>query len=252
MKLIRSILSKVFPTIGLKNSPTVRYAFSFLFVFAAIAGLAAVSGSKGSYIKVVSSNDWVEVDTQFSLDVYVFADAPVNAIDISVMYPDAQIEVLGIDKGESVITLWTEEPFVRGGSVILRGGTYKRGFVGEHKIATINLKAKTAGTAQFLAGTVSLLAGDGKGTSIKADTSRAKISTRVFPLGEKPGPGSTLEGSVGVVVITDIDGDGVVSLRDISSFMANWASKERKFDFNNDGEMTFKDFSIILSDYFTK
>lgn len=250
MNFLREALRKVFPTLGLKNSPTVRYAFSFLFVFAAIASIAAVGSSKGSYIKVVADQTAVEVDTQFKLEVYVYADAPINAVDISVIYPESQVEVLGIDKGESVITLWTEEPFVKDGAVVLRGGTYKRGFVGEHKIATINLKAKTAGSAQFLAGTVSLLAGDGKGTSVNADTSRAKIVTTVFPLGQKP-QNTTIEGAVGFVVVTDIDGDGAVSLGDISSFMANWMSKEKKFDFNNDGQMTFRDFSIILSDYFS-
>ena len=252
MKFFRRVLNKVFPTLGLKNSPTVRYAFSFLFVFAAIASIAAVSSSKGSYVKVVPSANMVEVGTQFTLEVYVFADAPINAVDLSVLYPEAQVEVLGIDKGESVITLWTEEPNVKDGAVILRGGTYKRGFVGEHKIATINLKAKTAGSAQFLAGTVNLLAGDGKGTSVKADTSRAKITTNVYAAGEKPAGNMTLEGEVSFLVITDIDGDGAVTLTDISSFMANWTSQERKFDFNNDGQMTFRDFSIILFDYFTK
>lgn len=252
MKFLRRALNKVFPTLGLKNSPTVRYAFSFLLVFAAFASIAAVSSTKGSYVKVVSSSNLVEVNTQFTLEVYVYADAPVNAVDLSVMYPESQVEVLGIDKGESVITLWTEEPSVKNGAVILRGGTYKRGFVGEHKIATINLKAKTAGSAQFLAGTVNLLAGDGKGTSIPADTSRAKVVTTVFPVGQKPAEAGTFEGSVSFVVVTDIDGDGEVSLRDISAFMANWTSKERQFDFNNDGQMTFRDFSIILYDYFAK
>ncbi len=252
MKFFRSVLEKVFPTWGLKNSPTVRYAFSFLFVFAAIASIAAVSSSKGSYIKVVASESLVEVGTQFKLEVYVFADAPINAVDLSVLYPESQVEVLGIDKGESVITLWTEEPSVKDGAVILRGGTYKRGFVGEHKIATINLKAKTAGNAQFLPGTVSLLAGDGKGTNVKADITRAKVTTTLYPAGEKPEHAGTFEGSVGFVVVTDIDGDGTVTLTDISSFMANWSSKERQFDFNNDGQMTFRDFSIILYDYFTK
>ena len=111
---------------------------------------------------------------------------------------------------------------------------------------------ETAGSAQFLAGTVNLLAGDGKGTSIKADTTRAKITTNVYPVGEKPAGNMTLEGEVSFLVVTDIDGDGAVTLTDISSFMANWTSQERKFDFNNDGQMTFRDFSIILFDYFTK
>ncbi len=250
MSLFRRALIKVFPTLSLRNSSTVRYAFSFLFVFAALASIAAVSSTKGSYIKIVPSTTAVEVGTQFTLTVYVYADAPINAIDISMLYPDESIEVLGIDKGDSVITLWTEEPFVKDGAVVLRGGTYQRGFVGEHKIAIVNVKAKVAGSAQFLAGEVKLLAGDGKGTSVKADTSKASITTNVYEAGTKPA--SSFEGSTTVVIVTDIDGDGVVSLKDISSFMANWVSKAQKFDFNNDGAMTFKDFSILLSDFFTQ
>lgn len=250
MPLFRRALAKIFPTLSLRNSSTVRYAFSFLFVFAALASLAAVSSTKGSYIKIVPSTTNVEVGMQFTLTVYVYADAPINAIDISVLYPEAGIEVLGIDKGDSVITLWTEEPYVKNGSVFLQGGTYKRGFVGEHKIATINVKAKVAGSAQFVTGDVSLLAGDGKGTAIKADTSRAKITTNVYEAGTKPE--GSFAGSASVVVVTDVDGDGMVTLRDISSFMANWASKTQKFDFNNDGAMTFKDFSIILADFFSQ
>ncbi len=250
MTLLRRALHKVFPTLNLRNSKTVRYAFSFLFVFAAIASIAAVSSSKGSYIKIVPSTDVVEVGTQFNLMVYVYADAPVNALDISVMYPEASIEVLGIDKGDSVVTLWTEEPFVNNGAVILRGGTYKRGFVGEHKIATINVKAKAAGSAQFVAGEVRLLAGDGKGTNVKADVTRATITTNAYEAGTTPP--SSFAGSATVILVTDIDGDGKVTLRDISSFMANWATKAQKYDFNNDGAMTFKDFSIILADFFTQ
>lgn len=250
MSFFRRALTKVFPTLSLRNSGTVRYAFSFVFLFAAIASVAAVSSAKGSYIKIIPSTNTVEVGTQFTLAVYVYADAPVNAIDINLLYPDASIEVLGIDKGDSVVTLWTEEPYVKNGNVFLQGGTYKRGFVGEHLIATINVKAKVAGSAQFVPGEVSLLAGDGKGTNIKADTSRAKITTTIYASGEKPA--GSFAGSATVVVVTDVDGDGTVSLRDISSFMANWASKSQKFDFNNDGAMTFKDFSIILADYFTQ
>lgn len=250
MSIFRRALAKVFPTLGLRNSSTVRYAFSFLFVFAALASIAAVSSSKGSYIKIVPSTTEVEVGTQFTLTVYVYADAPINAIDISVLYPEASIDVLGIDKGDSVITLWTEEPFVKNDAVVLRGGTYKRGFVGEHRIATINVKAKVAGSARFLAGEVSLLAGDGKGTSVKADTSRATITTTAYTAGTKPV--GSFAGTATVVVVTDIDGDGKVSLSDISAFMANWASKSQKFDFNNDGAMTFRDFSIILADFFTQ
>jgi hypothetical protein len=248
MNPIRHIIRYIFPTAVLRNSPTVRYAFSFLFLFAALIGMAAVVSKDGTYIKIITPQSSFEAGSVFPVDVYVYANAPVNAVDISISFPEKQIEILGIDKGESVITLWTEDPFVAGDTVVLRGGTYKRGFVGEHKIATINAKALTAGKAEFIANNVKILAGDGKGTEIPTDLSRGKLITTIT----EPGVGTTIQGEGVIVVITDIDSDGQVTLTDISSFMASWASKDKVYDFNGDGSMTFRDFSIILADFFLK
>jgi hypothetical protein len=61
-----------------------------------------------------------------------------------------------------------------------------------------------------------------------------------------------LTGTAEVSIVTDLDGDGEVSLKDISAFMAAWLTRASTFDFNGDGRMTFKDFSILLSDSFFK
>jgi hypothetical protein len=209
--------------------------------------MAAVITKDGTYIKIVTPTTGIEAGSSFPVDVYVYATTPVNAIDISVSFPSDQVEILGIDKGESVITLWTEDPFVANSTVVLRGGTYKRGFVGEHKIATINAKALTTGKAEFITREAKILAGDGKGTEIATDLSRSKVVATIT----NPGDGGvTVQGDGSIVIITDIDGDGSVSLRDISSFMASWTSKDTIYDFNGDGSMTFRDFSIILADFF--
>ena len=248
MKFLKQITKFLFPTLLLRNSPTVRYAFSFLFLFAAIVGVAAVASKESSYIRVVTSQASVLEGDQFSIDVFVYANVPVNAVDISIAFPPGQVSILGIDKGESVITLWTEEPHVEGDLVILRGGTYKKGFVGEHRIATINVKATAAGKAEFFTNAVKLLAGDGKGSDVKADTTRGTVLTAIAPVGsERP---NEIKFAGTALFVTDIDGDGAVSLKDISSFMASWASKDAQYDFNNDGAMTFRDFSIILADFF--
>ncbi len=249
MKIFQRLLATVFPTAVLHNSRTVRYAFSFLFLFATVLGMAAVATKGTSSVRVVSSTTAVEEGSTFSVDILVYASVPVNAVDLTLSFPADQVEILGIDKGESVITLWTEDPHVEGNTVIMRGGTYKKGFIGEHKIATIKVKAKAAGVAKFLTSNVKLLAGDGKGTDVAADTSTAIASTDIVRPGELPAV--TVKGNVAVIVATDVDGDGQITLRDISSFMASWASKDVTYDFNNDGIMSFRDFSIILADYFS-
>ena len=249
MKYLRQLCAVLFPTLQLRNSRTVRYAFSFLFLFATVLGMAAVATKSASSVRLVSTATSVEEGSAFSVDVFVYASVPVNAVDIILSFPADQVEVLGIDKGESVITLWPEDPHVEGSNVILRGGTYKKGFVGEHKIATIKVKAKAAGEAKFLTSAVRLLAGDGKGSDVGVDNSTAMVQTAIVHPGEAPAV--TVAGKVAVIVATDVDGDGRVSLTDISAFMASWAIQGATYDFNNDGVMSLSDFSILLSDYFT-
>lgn len=251
MKLLKSVFAFIFPTAVLRNSKTVQYAFSFMFIFAAILGMAAVVSTNESTIKIVSSAESVERGKQFSVDVMVRATTPVNAVDIEIAFPKDQIEIVGIDRGESVLTLWTADPKVDSGVVYLQGGTYQRGFIGEHKIATINVKALKNGQATFIPKTIRLLAGDGKGTLVPARTDDSAYNTAIYDPGTTPPP-ATLKGGGEVFVVTDVDNDGKVTLRDISSFMGSWANGGVVYDFNNDGAMTFRDFSIILSDFFTK
>lgn len=249
MKFIWRCITALFPTLQAHNSRTVRYAFSFMFLFAAILGMAAVSTTSGSAIHIISNQSLVEKGKLFTVDVYVYASQPINAVDISVTFSPDQVEIMGIDRGQSVITLWTEDPHIVGNTITMRGGTYAKGFVGEHKIATLQVKAKATGEAKFLTSAVKLLAGDGKGSDVPANTTDAIASTKIVLPGELPPV--TLKGSTTVMVATDVDGDGTITLRDISSFMASWASHDVTYDFNNDGKMSFSDFSILLSDYFT-
>ena len=93
-----------------------------------------------------------------------------------------------------------------------------------------------------------LLAGDGQGTPVSvSETSDSKLSLYVYDENEDP---EDIGVAVEVNLLTDLDGDGKVSLRDISAFMSAWASKSENFDFNRDGRMTFSDFSIILASFF--
>jgi hypothetical protein len=153
--------------------------------------------------------------------------------------------VLGVDKGQSVLTIWTEEPSVSGGSITLAGGTFRRGFIGEHLIATINLMAKDDGVTELFVQEAALLAGDGKGTPVTlSQNEERKQSFIIYNQGEDP---ERLQATLGVVISADIDKDGVVTLKDISSFMAAWYSGDTLYDFNNDQKMNFIDFSIILA-----
>ncbi len=228
---------------------TIRTMFSFA-TFAFLLGAALITSTEASYIKLKASKSVLEAGERFSLDVYAYAHVPVNAVDITLKFEESSVDVLSVDKGQSVLTIWTQEPIVNNDEVIMRGGTFRKGFMGEHKIATIELEAKQSGESELAVGNVVLLAGDGKGTPVSvAESNDSSLSVYIYDENEDP---ENIAVHVTVEILTDIDGDGNVGIRDISVFMGAWSSGSvgKIYDFNSDGKMSFKDFSIILADAF--
>jgi len=257
MILIQRVYNWITAPYRHNKSRTVRYAFPLLFATAAFLGASVIDSETQSYITIESSESSVRAEELFTIDVYVSAHVPVNAVDINLTFPEAQIEILGIDTGESVITLWTEQPYVENNSVILRGGTFRKGFQGEHLIATINARANASGLATFEVSDVVLLAGDGSGSSVPVTENENELAKLYVANSDgtfttRAQNGSGIEATVTVRIVTDIDGDGKVTLADISRFMAAWNSKNEVYDFSGDGRMTFKDFAIILADSFLR
>lgn len=226
---------------------TVRYAFSVTVTSMLLFGLASVMSENSTYLTIETSPTSVAEGESFTITVKATAHVPVNAVDITLSYPESRIAIDGFDTGVSVITLWTEDPYARAGLIHLTGGVFQRGFIGEHTIIRIRAHAIAAGVAHVSAKDMTFIAGDGKGTEIRASDSgvtETRISVSTVD--------GAIAGEVTLEIITDIDNDGEVSLADISAFMSAWFSKGKLFDFNNDGRMTFKDFSILLSDSFFK
>lgn len=227
---------------------TVRFMFPAVISIAALLGAAVVTSTDVSYVRLETSDATVEAGRTFSIDVYAYAHVPVNAVDITLQFDNKAVEVTGVDVGQSVLTIWTQEPVVENGTVLLQGGTFRKGFLKEHRIATINLKAKQTGQSYVKATEVVLLAGDGAGSPVTvAEALDSSVSLYVYDENTSP---ESIGINVAVNIVTDLDGDGKVTLRDISVFMAAWHNKDKFYDFNGDGRMSFRDFSIILANYF--
>ena len=248
MKAIATFFSKYFSF--KKRSSTVRYMFPALATFAAILGASVIASDNGSFIRLEASDRTIEAGDRFTLNVYANAHVPVNAVDITLAFDKNAVKIIEVDRGQSVLTIWTKDPVIKTNQVVLSGGTFRKGFLGEHLIASIDLEALNTGQGSFSASNVMFLAGDGSGSAVKlTKTTGSKVSFFVYDENTDP---SEIALSVQVKVVTDINGDGKVTLSDISAFMGAWNSKSEFYDFNNDGKMTFKDFSIILADFFLK
>lgn len=238
----------LFPTYyRTRNRGQVRYAFPIIALTALFAGLASVVTQNASYIAVSTTPSSVKEGESFMIEVRAYASTPVNAVDITLSYPQNQISIEGIDKGTSVISLWAEEPHAKDGKIYLRGGVFQKGFLGEHPIARIKARATATGAAHVSLSSASLIAGDGNGTEVSVDRTD-KDTTKIFVTSAD----GALKGVADVALITDIDGNGRVDINDISDFMSAWFTRGKVLDFNNDGKMNFRDFSILLSDSFFK
>ncbi len=246
--MFRSLWKILFPAYPLHENKTVRYAFPVVLFAAIFAGVASVAVNQGSYISITTTPSTVKEGEQIYIDVRATAHVPVNAVDLVITYPESQLTIESIDTGTSVITLWTEPPYAKNGKIYLRGGTFRRGFVGEHPIVRIQAKARAGGLAHVIMDSATFIAGDGKGTLVDVNdigSQETRVSISPSTLGK-------LEGEARIGIVTDLDGDGKVDLRDISAFMAAWFTKGKTFDFNGDGKMSFRDFSILLADSFFK
>lgn len=242
--MFKVLWKALFPNHSQKHFNTVRYAFPLVIVTAVFASLASVISENTSYVTIRTDTETVVKDQQFTIDVLVTAHVPINAVDLVISYPQDKLVVEGIDTGTSVITLWTEAPYAKDGSIYLTGGTFRKGFLGEHTIARIKAHATEAGEARILIKETQLVAGDGKGSEVIASDSENEVKIAIT------GSEGVIKGEASIAVVSDIDGDGDVDLKDISAFMSAWFSKGSTFDFNGDGKMTFRDFSILLAESF--
>jgi len=232
----------------LKNASTVKYMFPLVLGIVAILGASVIS-SEQSYIRLQPSQTTVLVGERFSINIYASAHVPVNALDITINFSSEMVKIISVDKAQSVLTIWTKEPTIANNIITMAGGTYRRGFVGEHLVATIKAEAKQNGVTEFLVSNAELLAGDGRGTAVAVSGTGSESSKSFIIYNQNEDP-AKITTEFGITINADIDDDGKVTLKDISAFMAAWHSQSKVYDFNNDGKMNFKDFSIILAKSF--
>lgn len=232
------------------SSATVKYMFPAMLGTVLLLGASSISSSEESYVFVSSDLRTVQVGEIVTVEVGVSAHIPINAVDITVDFPSEKVEVFSTDRGQSVLTLWTEDPIVSTDSVRLIGGTFRRGFIGQHEIVSIKFRALQSGQYSISSTDVTFVAGDGSGDEIASSENPANTTT-MFNFDENTSA-EELEIAIASGITTDLNQDGRVTLQDISAFMGAWNNSSQLFDFNNDGLMTFKDFSIILADFFTK
>lgn len=214
-----------------------------------LAALATTPDESALYL--TTDSETVVVGERFFIDVMVDASTAVNAVDVDISFPSEQLSIAALRDGESVLTIWTEPPSVEGDVISISGGTFRRGFSGEHRILSITAVATEPGVLRLEPQSVTLLAGDGSGDDVTID---AKEQTPLRLYAVAPGDARANQAAAGDPSgesrPTHLTGQGRVTMQDISVFMSAWNNRSPVYDFTGDGRMTFRDFSILLGDFF--
>lgn len=107
----------------------------------------------------------------FTVAVVVDADVPVNAVSGIVTFPTANLEVIGVNKTNSIVNLWVQEPSfsnaAASGNVQFEGVILNPGFAGRGgRVINIVFRAKSEGSANINFLEFAALANDGLGTNV--------------------------------------------------------------------------------------
>jgi hypothetical protein len=149
-------------------------------VMAALVCGAGAAHAAELYISPRSASP--AVGEAFTVGVYASSeDQPMNAASGIVSFPADALEVVSLSKGGSVFSSWIQEPGFSNaaGTANFEGIVLNPGFKGAGgKIMGITFRAKAPGTASLSISGGSVLANDGKGTSILSGVGGASIAVR--------------------------------------------------------------------------
>lgn len=195
------------------------------------------------------------VGEPFFVEVVVSSDVPANAFRGLIEYDHSVLQVAAIDYNTSIADLWVDKPWYENGdgTINFAGGTTKPGgFTGSGTLMKIAFIPTAAGEALVAINKAGVYAHNGFGSALELEPSidahflDESLSKDAARLGQAGGNSGSQVAVLDNAPSYDLDGDGAVTIRDISIFMPKLFSNEARFDFNLDGTVDLKDFSILL------
>ena len=231
------------------------YGLPTLLVAVAILGAVAVTGFEmlpsafpaeaRMYIEP-ESHTAVLGDTVV-LTVRAESSIPVNVFAGDITFNKEVLQVQSIDYNTSIADLWAIKPWYENGAGTLTfgGGTTKHdGFTGNGALVTITFKTVGAGDSAVHLKNVHILKHDGLGTDATVKDSIDSILTVLPPA--VPERTNSHIAVVKEVPSADLNGDCVVTVKDVSIFMLHLFGNDPRFDFNLDGTVDTDDLRILL------
>lgn len=147
----------------------------FLLLIAVLGFLFLAFGqTSAATLKLGPTTGSFETGSTFSLSVFLNTeDEPVNALEVSLLFPPDKLQVVSPLTGTSIIEIWTAPPKFdnRNGILSLQGGIPSGINVSKGLVSIVTFRVKGTGIASVRFGDSSkVLAHDGKGTNILSET----------------------------------------------------------------------------------
>jgi hypothetical protein len=144
-------------------------SFIKIFLISSFFFSAGIAQTYAATLKLNPATGVYTVGNVFSDAVLVQTNgASVNASDGQITFNPKELQVVQVNRNNSIFNLWTEEPsFSNSAGTISFSGGSPTGYKGASgNIATITFKSLTAGTPKVNFKSGSILAADGLGTNI--------------------------------------------------------------------------------------
>jgi len=226
-----------------------KILFTHSVIIVALFASSAISfdGGKATLSLIPEGDTTLSVGQTNQVRVVLHSSTPINALGATISYPHNLIEITGISKDGSFIDLWTEDTVIGEtiGEIHFSGGTVKKGGItGTSTAITLTVRAKAAGAAQLYFSSATVLASDGRGTTLDSIAQPLTLSI-VSPAGGAP--------TTGVAPALpppslDLNDDGKISLVDVSILMIKMAQNyDARYDLNRDGSIGLSDLSILFA-----
>ncbi len=206
------------------------------------------------YISTDKTTDLI-VGKSHQLDINVNTKVPINTVGATLSYPSDYFEVVGMSKEKSFLDLWTEETVIREdvGEIHFSGGTYQEGgLMGTGTVLTLTMRAKKTGDATISFKEAQLYPHDGSG--IEVETTRRTIAFSIVDATNTPSgagkstPPSPLEPAPPVAPDPDLNGDGTISVIDVSILAFKiLGTYDARYDLDRNGALGLSDLSVLFA-----
>jgi Cohesin domain len=197
-----------------------------------------------------STHEAMLVGDSVDVDININAHTSINAVGITVQFPQESFEMTGISKSKSFLDLWTEETKIseESGEVHFSGGTLSDGGrIGLGTVLTLTLRAKKAGSATLSFKDAEIFKHDGRGETVPVTMRSLNFSIADIP---SSAPAASREAVLEFknTQPTDFNSSGSASLLDMSILTLHlFGPYSPRYDLNKDGKLNLIDLSVFFT-----